>query len=86
MAVDNRFWLIEPVEDLPKGNPWDPWFDLCFGMVVRAKDEAEARKLAFERGGTQDKGKAWLDPSLSNCINLLNEGNSEIILESWANS
>jgi len=46
-----NLWLLRPSSNLPDDrakNPWIPWYDKCFGMVIRAETEEDARKLADE--------------------------------------
>ena len=39
-----KLWILMPKENLNKGDdPWNPWYDKCFGMIIRAKTEEEAR-------------------------------------------
>ena len=57
-------------------------WDCAYGFVVRAKDEAHARKLASEQAG--DEGAdAWLLPSRSTCEELTTRGEQEVILRSF---
>ena len=78
-----KLWLLEAREDLPdENNPWEPWYDKCFGLVVRAPDEATAREIAAAWPG--DEGAAaWRDPRLSECGELTAEGGVEIILKDY---
>ena len=40
-------WLLEARDDLEKGNdPWEPWYDKTFGMVIRGASEKEIREIA----------------------------------------
>ena len=38
-----KLWLLRPIEDY--GGAWRPWYDKCFGAVVAAETEEEARGL-----------------------------------------
>jgi len=82
-----KLWILRPVEPLP--DIWDPWYDKCFGMVVRAKTEAEARKateIGYEIGcELADNGgdNPWLDPLLTSCTELSEDGPEEVILSDF---
>lgn len=48
--------------------PWDPWYDCCFGMVVVASSEDEARKIASESDATGSEGRdVWLSIVYTTC-------------------
>jgi hypothetical protein len=73
-------YLLRPRKDLPlNANPWEPWYDKCFGMVVRADSEAKARSLAMttdcEEGET-----AWT-AEFSTCEVLDHDGAPEVIIK-----
>ncbi len=81
-----KLWLLRPLEkdtgsselDWEWG-PWSPWFDKYFGFVVRATSEESARELAANEA--RDEGRmAWLSSEYSSCIELLPEGNPEMII------
>ena len=85
-------WLLRPKDNLKKDdNPWDPWFDKCFGFVVRTKDEKSAREYADANAGAENKGgfvgnraitiHPWLDGNYSTCTQLTVEGKEGIIIE-----
>jgi hypothetical protein len=75
-------------------NPWRPWFDKVFGLVVRANNEAEARALAQARAGNEGLGiyrefgfgeeeialGVWLDPDYTACEALAHDGPPGVIL------
>lgn len=66
---------------------WEPWFDCCFGMVVRAATEQEARLVAQTQAGDEQlKGTPWLDAALTRCERLDPDGAPEVILRDvhWA--
>lgn len=89
-----KLWLLRPREDrddLPnKDNPWDPWYDKTFGLVIRAETESGARQLATENGGPEiEQGSekyytgrrdAWLNSRYSTCEELTADGEREIII------
>ena len=86
-------WLLRPVDSLPDSdNPWHPWYDKCFGMVIRAETEDKARALAHRNGCDENRGELsgkqiantttpWLDKNYSTCTVLHRNGNPEIIIE-----
>ena len=80
-------WLLRPVNGLPQVrdarlNPWRPWYDKAFGFVVRAPDDATARKLADAGAGDENRNDAhpWLDSQLSTCVPLTETGPTEVVL------
>jgi hypothetical protein len=73
-------------------DPWDPWFDKCFGFVVRAPTKRRARELANGAAGQENRGvflftkiadttTPWLDPKYSSCIELTGAGEEGVIIE-----
>lgn len=76
-----NLYELRPKENLPKSdNPWYPWYDKCFGFVVRAKDEATARKIASENTWCEDE-EAWLKERYSTCEILTADGKEGMIIE-----
>lgn len=78
-------WLLRPID--PDSPPWEPWYDRCFGFVVRAPSEEKAR--AMTEGATGDEqartygGKGpnpWLDPALATCERLSQRGLDGIVM------
>ena len=88
-----KLWILRPVDGLSSDdNPWDPWYDKCFGFVVRAASEVEARQLATDQAGDEKRGEflgdkiantttPWLEPKYSTCEPLTSTGESEVILQ-----
>lgn len=86
-------WLLRPKEFLPDDdNPWNPWYDKCFGFVIRADSEKEARQLANKNGQDECRGKflkkkvanttiPWLKEKYSTCTELPDIGPSMIIMQ-----
>ena len=69
-----KIWILRPkpeIVDNPKDtvNPWQPWYDKCFGMVIVAETESEARILASGRAADEE-GTAWMDATLSDCTEI----------------
>ena len=58
---------------------WRPRFDKCFGVIVRARDEASARALASSAAGSEGE-KVWKDPKETSCKRLEVEGEVEIVM------
>lgn len=87
-----KLFLLRPVENLPlSDNPWEPWYDKCFGFVIRAMNEQHARGLAHAEAGDENRGQflsaaisktkaPWLDENYSTCIELRPNGAQGVIL------
>ncbi|HEU4560139.1 MAG TPA: hypothetical protein VFS20_19975 [Longimicrobium sp.] len=84
-----KFWRLSPRHDtlwwcVEGKDPWSPHHDRAFGFVVRAPDAEAARWLAHEAGGrenhTVDGVAPWLDANYSNCEELRQDGNAEVLL------
>ena len=78
-----KLWHLLPVENLPKhDDPWDPRHDKCFGMIVRAEDEESARIVAQDNSGAEkrDYSTVWLQSKYSTCTELMQDGDTEIII------
>ena len=73
---DMKLWILRPVKTL--NSPWDPWYDKCFGMVIRAKSEELARSLASRYSGSEGS-EPWQNPIQSSCEILEREG-PEVVL------
>ena len=76
-----KLWILRAREDLPKDdNPWVPWYDKMFSIIIRASDESEARQIATENGYDESRHDAWLNSKYSTCDELTTEGESGAIL------
>lgn len=87
-----KLFLLRPVESLPlSDNPWDPWYDKCFGFIVRAMHERHARELAHSEARDENCGEflpkaisktktPWLDKNYSTCIELRPNGAQGVIM------
>jgi hypothetical protein len=91
-----RLWFLCPRADVltRPAHPWTPTFDKVMGVVVRAEDEARARKLAQGQAGDEGLGiyvrfglpedevtaDVWLDPEWTNCEDLAPDGEAGVIL------
>lgn len=90
-----NLYLIKPIKKGSKlnpfeGTPWDPWWNKCFGAVMRAGSEAEARQIMSDSeyvGDAESKllKQAWLDESQSKvtCLAEGVSGEKEIILSDF---
>ena len=82
-----KLWILRPIEGSPY---WEPWYDKAFGFVVRAKDEKEARMIAYRDQGDEggynhvETDSPWLDSSQSTCKELSSDGESEMIIKDYA--
>lgn len=86
-------WILRPQGNLPLGDdPWDPWYDKCFGFVVRAETESDARRIAQANAGDESRGEflskkianttePWLDEKYTTCTELCSSGGEGIIME-----
>jgi hypothetical protein len=60
-----KLWLLQPRDD--KAIPWQDWWNgACFGMVVVARTEEEAREIASKEA-EWEQADAWLYPKFSSC-------------------
>lgn len=79
------FYILRPIEGLLENdNLWEPWFDKCFGFIVKADDEIEARQIAHSDAGDENRGEFmsatiantkqhWLDEKYSTCRLLIDD-------------
>jgi hypothetical protein len=91
-------WILRPIRPLAKGDdPWEPWYDKCFGFVVRADSEEAARAFADAKAGDENRGKflnrktantsnPWLDRKYSTCEPLTEDGEAGVIMEDVASA
>lgn len=81
-----KLWILGPRDDLPAGdNPWEPWFDKCFGMIVEARTENDARRIAHANCTCKDNTTlrdlgAYLDPAYTTCCELTPIGEERLIM------
>ena len=90
-----KLYELRPAKSLKiNDDPWNPWYDKCFGFVIRAENEIEARKMAHENAGDEnnnmflgakisDTNSPWIDPKYSTCEELKQDGESCIIIEDF---
>lgn len=78
-----KLFLLRPINELwTEYYPWEPWYDKCFGFVVSAIDEKQARILADQEAGDENRGnlKPWIDEKYSTCVELKAEDMPEQII------
>jgi hypothetical protein len=75
----SKIYILRPIKD------WEPWYDCCFGVVVCAKDEAEARTLAVQEAGDEGKNK-WQSSKWTSCVELKPTSDSKVIIRDFAAS
>lgn len=83
-----KLWLLKPINGAAP--PWGG-HDMTYGVVVRAEDERAARQLARSQAGDEVRvdltasanRDAWIDPALSNCVELLPEGGPGVIITNF---
>lgn len=92
-----RLWLLKARRELPQGDdPWNPWYDKNFGLVIRAETEERARKIAQDNSADESRGAflgrntsettaPWLYEKYSSCEELACEGDEEVLLiDHWS--
>jgi len=81
-------YILRPLEEaeLPIGeNPWEPWYDKSFGFIINADTEEEARNIANQNAGDENRGEffgkeiaktrePWLSSKYSSCVLLSTHG------------
>lgn len=57
-----KLFELRPKENLPKSNdPWEKHYDCCFGLIIRAETESEARNIAHENAGYERGSDHYYD-------------------------
>lgn len=71
-------------------NPWNPEWDKTFGYVIRAENEAKARKMAnrlskyeFDKKDYKGYEHPFLYEKYTTCEELLPEGKAELIINDF---
>jgi len=79
-----KIFKIEPIR--PQEEPDKFYFghDTQQGVVVRARDEQQARELAAEAAGGKEWERApWLDSTITACEIVTNKGPAGVILRDY---
>lgn len=82
-----KLWILRPADSLPAGDdPWVPWFDRAFGFVVLAETEADARALASNEAGDEERSgvNPWMNAEYSTCFELKPEGDPQVVMRDFA--
>jgi len=78
-----KLWLLTPI-DCGRNTAWDTYANRCFGFVIRAGSETEARSIATENGRAErynPQGSPWETPLLTTCTELTGDGEIGIVLQ-----
>jgi hypothetical protein len=82
-----ELYLLRPISGQEEEGAWDPWYDKCFGFVIRAESEETARKLADTNAGDENLKDThpWLDSKQSTCTPLHadSDNKEEIIIRDF---
>jgi hypothetical protein len=79
-----KLWILRPngynKDNYKESGEWKPWYDKCFGVVVRAETSGDAREIAAD--GCSDEGRdAWLLAENSTCRELTADGGQGVVIE-----
>lgn len=84
--MKKKLYILRPIgytgPDWEQGL-WNPWYDKCFGFVVSAESEEEAREIA-SKSARNETAKAWLSLKESTCTELAPTVKSQIIIRDFA--
>jgi hypothetical protein len=76
-------WVLRPRDNRDGDwDPWNPWYDKIFGLIVAAETEEEARETAQENSGDETRKSrvhddvfeserdisVWTDAKFSTCV------------------
>ncbi len=87
-----NLYILKARDDLEENDdPWEPWYDKMFSIVVRAESYKEAREVAQENSGDENRGRflgdmisktttPWLESKYSTCELLVADGEKEAII------
>ena len=81
-----KLYLLRPKKNLGKNDPWEPWYDKCGGMVVRADNARAARRLAKEHGGDETRNhdfNPWMLAKYSTCEELKPTGTTGLVIRDF---
>jgi hypothetical protein len=68
-----KLYILTPVKE------WQPWYDCCFGMVVRADSEDRARDIA-SKSACAEGGAVWTNKEITACTELKQDGHEDLII------
>jgi len=89
MGQLTKIWILQPRQDLPRGDdPWEPWFDRCFGIIAEAVTEGDARNIAHDNCVCTDQTilrdrRVFLDPKYTTCAELVPCGQNRFIMGNY---
>lgn len=89
----STIYLVRPKEDRPEKDnrgvdPWSPWYDKCFGMVIKTETKKEAREIAQENSKAEEprsweenpeSENVWMDEKLVEVVEVENLDNRLIL-------
>lgn len=73
----SKLYILRPIVD------WEPWYDKCFGVIVCAHSENEARQLATSKAGAEGED-VWLSADKTTCEVLKATNESKVIMKDFA--
>ena len=82
-----KLFLLKPKDGLEDNdNPWKPWYNRCFGVVVMADSPTAARHIAEEHEFGEASPSsgivgAWTNSRYSSCSELKPQGSEGIIIQ-----
>lgn len=79
-----KIYELRPIGNLdPKDDPWNPWYDKCFGFVIVANNEQEARLLAHKNACDENTNNKtpWLHKKYSTCIEVESIGLPRVVIK-----
>lgn len=64
-----KIYLLKPFKNVVE---WTPWYDKCFGFILFAKNEKDARRIADEAACDENNRSThpWLNIKKTSCIEL----------------
>jgi hypothetical protein len=72
-----KLYLVRPI--VIEGGLWDPPYDKCHGVVVRAETEQQARTYASTKA--MDEGRSvWLSSQHTTCEEITQNGEPGVII------
>ena len=81
-CISMKLFILRPKENTEE---WIPWYDKCFGHIVCASNEIDARQMASNKAGDEGE-EAWLDENISTCEELKATKAAEYIMRDFASA